>query len=98
MTEDEKSLLNNFEARIRHLMFLHDELKRQHEQLKGLLKEREDALTKLQDDYKQLDSNYRYLKSGLAVSLQGGDIRETKLKLSKLVREVDKCIAMLTQS
>ena len=38
------------------------------------------------------------LKSAMAISLDGGDVRQTKQRLSKIVREVDKCIAMLNQS
>ena len=30
-------------------------------------------------------------------SLNGSDVKETKLRLSKLVREVDKCIALLNE-
>ena len=38
MTEEEKKLLSTFEARLRHLIYLHDELKRENAELKELLK------------------------------------------------------------
>ena len=38
MTEEDKKLLDVFEARVRHLMYLHDELKRENAEMKRLLK------------------------------------------------------------
>ncbi len=40
---------------------------------------------------------YTNLKTATAISLNGSDVKETKLRLSKLVREVDKCIALLNE-
>ena len=37
MTEEEKKLLNTFETQLRHLIYLHDELKRENAELKKLL-------------------------------------------------------------
>ena len=36
-------------------------------------------------------------KTATTISLNGSDVKETKLRLSKLVREVDKCIALLNE-
>ena len=76
MTEEEKKLLSTFEARLRHLIYLHDELKRENAELKELLKAEKEQNEKVLAEYKEL---------------------ETKLRLSKLVREVDKCIALLNE-
>ena len=45
----------------------------------------------------ELEVNYTNLKTATAISLNGSDVKETKLRLSKLVREVDKCIALLNE-
>ena len=81
MTDEEKKLLSTFEARLRHLIYLHDELKRENAELKQLLEAKEEE----------------YLKTATTISLNGSDVKETKLRLSKLVREVDKCIALLNE-
>ena len=95
MTEEEKQLLGNFEARLRHLIYLHDELRRENAELRQLLEEEKDKNEKLQAVYKELNNNYTNLKTATTISLNGSDVKETKLRLSKLVREVDKCIALL---
>ncbi|NDV66005.1 hypothetical protein [Bacteroides sp. 224] len=97
MTKEEKELLQTFEARIRHLIHLHDELKRENHGLKQLLEEKEQEIEKGLADYKKLESDYSNLKTAMTISLNGSDVKETKLRLSKLVREVDKCIALLNE-
>ena len=97
MTEEEKKLLSTFEARLRHLIYLHDELKRENAELKQLLDAKEEECRTLMAEYKQLEQNYTDLKSATTISLNGSDVKETKLRLSKLVREVDKCIALLNE-
>ena len=47
--------------------------------------------------YEALEDDYTNLKTAMTISLNGSDVKETKLRLSKLVREVDKCIALLNE-
>lgn len=97
MTDEEKKLLSTFEARLRHLIYLHDELKRKNTELKRLLEAKEEECERLQAEYRELEQDYKNIKSATAISLKGSDVRETRARLSKLVREVDKCIALLNE-
>ena len=97
MTEEEKKLLNSFETQLRHLIYLHDELKRENAELKKLLDNEKLKNEKVQAQYDELEVNYTNLKTATTISLNGSDVKVTKLRLSKLVREVDKCIALLNE-
>ncbi|KAA6329820.1 hypothetical protein EZS27_021411 [termite gut metagenome] len=97
MTEDEKKLLSIFEARLRHLIFLHDELKSENDRLNQSLKEEKEKYEKIRNDYKELEAQYTNTKIAATINQTVKDVRETKLRLSKLVREVDKCIALLNE-
>ena len=97
MTEEEKKLLNSFETQLRHLIYLHDELKRENAELKKLLENEKLKNEKVQAQYDELEVSYTNLKTATAISLNGSDVKEAKLRLSKLVREVDKCIALLNE-
>ena len=97
MTEEENKLLNSFETQLRHLIYLHDELKRENAELKKLLENEKLKNEKVQAQYDELEVSYTNLKTATAISLNGSDVKETKLRLSKLVREVDKCIALLNE-
>lgn len=97
MTDEEIKQLKTFEARLRHLIYLHDELKRENAELSHLLNVKEEELAKANAQYQELLQNYSSLKNATTISLNGSDVKETKLRLSKLVREVDKCIALLNE-
>jgi predicted nuclease with TOPRIM domain len=97
MTEEEKKLLNTFEARLRHLIYLHDELKRENNDLKNLLDEQKEENARVLKEFDKLKADYTNLKTATTISLNGSDVKETKLRLSKLVREVDTCIALLNE-
>ena len=51
MTEEEKKLLNSFETQLRHLIYLHDELKRENAELKKLLENEKLKNEKVQAQY-----------------------------------------------
>ena len=97
MTDEGKQLLSTFETRLRHLLYLHEEQRRDNAELRRQLEETEEARMQLQADYEELARRYNDLKTATAISLDGNDVRETKARLSKLVREVDKCIALLNE-
>lgn len=97
MTDEEKKQFSTFEARLQHLLFLHQELREENAAMKSLLDTKDKELEELKADYNELKQNYKNLKSATAISLNGSDIKETKSRLSKLVREVDKCIALLNE-
>ena len=97
MTEEDKKLISAFETKLRHFMFLYDELKQENKELKGLLIEKTKKIEQLEFEKKTLDALYTNLKTARTISLYDKDISETKQKLTSLVREVDRCIALLNE-
>lgn len=97
MTDEEKKLLNTFETKLRHLIYLHDKSERENAELKQLLASEKQKSEKVEAEFKELEACYMNLKTATTISLNGSDVKETKLRLSKLVREVDKCIALLNE-
>lgn len=96
MTDEERNQLSIFEARLRQLMFVHDELKAQHAALKLELEEKNLAFDLLQEDYQNLKEHYTNLKqAGVISRINDSDVSETRQRLSRLVREIDKCLALL---
>ena len=97
MTEEEKQQLCNFESRLRHLIFLHDELKKENVELKQQLKSEIEKNQKLKVENDKLNVDYTNIKTAATISINDSDVKETKLRLSKLVCDVDKCISMLNE-
>ena len=97
MTEEDRKLISSFEGKLRHLMFLFDELKQENADLKLLLSKKDEEIKQLEQSRKELEAQYTDLKMARTISLYDKDIKDTKQRLSSLVREVDKCIALLNE-
>ena len=97
MTEEDRKLIGSFEGKLRHFMFLFDELKQENADLKLLLRQKEEEIKLLEQSRKELEARYTDLKMARTISLYDKDIKDTKQRLTSLVREVDKCIALLNE-
>ena len=78
-------------------MFLFDELKQENADLKLLLGQKEEEIKLLEQSRKELEDRYTDLKMARTISLYDKDIKDTKQRLASLVREVDRCIALLNE-
>ena len=78
-------------------MYLHDELKHENAKLKQLLTEKNEEERRLENSRKELEVMYTNLKMARTISIHAKDINDTKQRLLSLVREVDKCIALLNE-
>ena len=76
-------------------MFLYEELKQENAGLKHLLLEKDEEINHLKQHLKESEAQYADLKTARTISLYDKDIKDTKQRLSGLVREIDKCIALL---
>ena len=97
MTEEGDKLLNDIEARLRHLAYLREELKRENEGLKETLEAKERELEQMREEYEALQASYTNLRQARIIAARESEVGDTKQRLSKLVREVDKCIALLNE-
>lgn len=97
MTEEDKRLLNTFEGKMRNLMYLFEEQKKEISSLRRLLSEKEAEIERIENSRKELESKYANLKMARIISINDDELRDTKKRLASLVREVDKCIALLNE-
>lgn len=95
MGKKNEELISSFDAKLRHLLFLYDKVKEENINLQNLLAEEKRKNLELENKYKCLEGNYTHLKTALIINPNRKDIKDTRERLSKLVREVDKCIALL---
>ena len=78
-------------------MFLYDELRQENADLKHLINQKDEEIKQLQLSRKELEEQYTDLKTARTLSLYDKDIKDTKQRLSGLVREIDRCIALLNE-
>jgi len=96
MTDNDKKILAEFETRMRQLMYLCDSLKEENTRLGRELTEKNTEIRVLTSEIKELKTKYDNLR--FAKSFSSGnqeEMQNAKNRLSKLVRDVDRCIAIL---
>jgi hypothetical protein len=96
MTEKE-SIINSIEEKIKTLIILHKELKGENQNLFSENNELKSAIRLKEIELKELQSRYEQLKLAKLLATGSEDVHEAKLKVNRIVREIDKCIALLNK-
>ena len=95
MTENRDKLLLDLEVRQRQVLLLCDKLKQENNHLKDELVLKDSKIDSIKEELSQMSQKYDNLKMARTITAATVDVDTAKLKLSKLVREVDKCIGLL---
>lgn len=96
MTTNEK-LLTTFTTRIRQMILQFKELKKENNDLHAKVDARDVEIKKLQEQLAQAQSDYNSLKMAKMIEISDGDMEEAQKRLSKLIRDVNKCITLLSE-
>ena len=97
MTEDRDKLLVNLEVRVKQVLLLCDKLKQENAELKAGLILKDEEISSNTEKIDEMKQKYDSLKTARTITAASVDVDTAKLKLSKLMREVDKCIGLLTK-
>ncbi len=97
MTDDQEKLLAVFEVRVRDLMALCDKQDQRIKELTNAFDQKDVALRQAMETIEELNAKYDKLLTARALSVNDEEMKNAKMRLSKLVREVDKCIALLNE-
>jgi translation initiation factor 2B subunit (eIF-2B alpha/beta/delta family) len=95
MTQEEEKILRVFETRVRHLLLKYKEFESELQNLQQQILRQQGELSALQNQNVSLKKSYDTLKMAKMIEVSGDDVQDAKKKLSKLIRDVDKCIALL---
>ena len=95
MTANEKTLAT-FETRLRQLILRFQELKKENKELYALVDENEKNMAQLREKLEQQQSDYQSLKMAKMIEITDGNLADAKERLSRLIRDVNKCIAILS--
>ena len=95
MTANEKTLAT-FETRLRQLILRFQELKKENTELYSMLEGNEKTMKELKAQLEQKQIDYDSLKMAKMIEITDGNLAGAKDRLSKLIRDVNKCIAILS--
>lgn len=89
MTSNERNI-NTFATRVRQMILQYQELKRENDELYALVDQRDREI-------KQLKNDFNSLKMAKMMEISDGDIEGAQRRLAKLIRDVNKCITLLSE-
>lgn len=95
MTPNEKTIAT-FETRMRQMILRFQELRKEREELYAMVEKNEQSIKQLQIRLEQGQNDYNSLKMAKMIEITDGDLNSSKERLSKLIRDVNKCIAILS--
>ena len=95
MTQKEQTMAA-FEGRVRQLILRFQELKKENEELYAMVDKNEQDIKSLKAKIAQAENDYNSLKMARMLEITDGDLQGAKDRVAKLIREVNKCIAVLS--
>ena len=95
MTSNEQTIAT-FQTRVRDLLQRFQELKKENADLYELVEKNEQDIKELQARLTQADHDYQSLKMAKMLEITDGDLEGAKARVAKMIRDVNKCIAILS--
>lgn len=96
MNSNEQALMQ-FQTRVRQMILQFQELKKENEELYTMIDKNEKEIKELREQLGQANNDYNSLKAAKMMEITDGDLDTAKNRLSKLIRDVNKCIAILKE-
>ncbi len=96
MNANEK-ILNTFATRVRQMILQYETLKKENDELYTLVDQREQEIKQLQKELSQTQADYNSLKMAKMLEVTDGDMETAQKRVAKLIRDVNKCITLLSE-
>ncbi len=93
-TED---TLNLFSTRVRQMILQYKELKKENAELYSMVDEKDKQVENLKAQITQAQNDYNSLKMAKMLEITDGDMESAQKRLQKLIRDVNKCITLLSE-
>ena len=95
MGASEKTI-NTFATRVRQMILKFEDVKRENEELYAMVEERDAKIKELEDKLTQAKHDYDSLKMAKMMTISDSDLENTQKRIAKLIRDVNKCITLLS--
>ncbi len=96
MEANEKTL-TLFTTRIRQLILQFKDMKKENADLYVMVDERDARISELEAKLAQAQNDYNSLKMARMIEISDGDLEGAQKRLAKLIKDVNKCITLLSE-
>lgn len=97
MSANEKNI-NTFATRVRQMILKFEELKQENNDLYAMVDERDAKIKQLESQLTQAKHDYESLKMAKMMTISDADMEATQKRIAKLIRDVNKCITLLSDN
>ena len=95
MTAEEEKILHLFETHARQLIIKHKDTLEHNKELNQALTEEKTRVQELEQRIATLEQKYANLKMAKMIEITTAENQAAQKRINKLIREIDKCIALL---
>ena len=86
-----------FQTKVHSLILQFQNLKKENEELYAMLEKNEDDVRNLKQQLQDKQREFDAFKAAKMLEVADGDIQSARERLAKLIRDVNKCIAVLSE-
>jgi len=97
MEVEQKDIVVTLKDKVKKLLSLYNDIKAENAELKKRAEERTIQLKNAESELEFLKNKYNKLKLAKSLIASTGDSHDAKIKINRIVREIDKCIALLNR-
>ena len=97
MSANEKTI-NTFATRVRQMILKFEEIKQENAELYAMVDERDAKIKELEAKLDQATHDYNSLKMAKMMTISDTDMETTQKRIAKLIRDVNKCITLLSDN
>ncbi len=76
---------------------MHTSLKNEIQTFKSVNNALKTEIEQLKEDKKEIGTKFETLKLAKTIKMSSGDTQDAKIKINKIVREIDECIALMNK-
>ena len=92
----EKTIIE-FQTKVRALILQFQNLKKENEELYSMLEQNESDVRELRQQLLEKQQEFDAFKAAKMLEVSDGDIQSARERLAKLIRDVNKCITVLSE-
>lgn len=96
MNANEKTL-NTFTTHVRQMILQYQEVKKENTQLQSIIEQRDKEIQELQAKLSQAQIDYNFLKTARMIEITDSDMENAQKRIAKLIRDVNRCITILSE-
>lgn len=90
--------LTTFTTRVRQMILKYQEVRKENSELYAMVDERDKEIAELKKSVSEWEKEYKALKMAKMIEVTDGDLEAAKNRISKLVRDVNQCITLLSDN